>query len=77
VGCVSEWVGEVLERPTVEGRSAFEREGDDVIGRERRCCDSDGEEEEDGDEDRRREGDWGHRRGVEVRGWRSEMARMR
>lgn len=76
MGCVGEWVGEVLERPTVEGRGAFEREAGDVIRRERRRCDGDGEEEDE-DKDRRREGDWGHRRGVDVRGWRSEMAWMR
>ncbi|KAE8022084.1 hypothetical protein FH972_007917 [Carpinus fangiana] len=60
VGRIGEWVGEVLERPTIEGLGAFEREGGGVIGREQRRCDGDGVEE-DGDEDRQREGDWGHR----------------
>ena len=58
---IGEWVGEVLERPTAGGLGAFEREGGGVIGGERRRCDGDGVEEEDGDEDRQREGDWGHR----------------
>jgi hypothetical protein len=32
VGRVGEWVGEVLKRPIVEGRGAFEREGGDGNG---------------------------------------------
>jgi len=54
-------------------RAVMSLEGNDVI-----ACDGDGEvEDEDQDEDRKMEGNWGHWRGVEVRGWRSEMAWMR
>jgi hypothetical protein len=52
-------------------RAVMSLEGNDVV-----ACDSDGEEENK-DEDRQMEGNWGHQIGVEVRGCRSEMAWMR